>query len=186
MKNQKNLNARQPTEAGSPLSAQKPLGQEETSREASERGHTGSLWEKSVPLAEAARLEIPWPADADMTLPEQFFRAANQSFAVWTGERRLLFAVLEEAVASFFRYRNATTRRGQRLFNETVEWFWDRDQKWLYSFETVCQHLGLDAEYIRGGLHCLCNMETGKAITAFSVRIGKRRCQTNRSFAHAA
>jgi hypothetical protein len=186
MKNQKNLAVRQSREGWPLFSARKHLGQEKTSSEAPERGQRGSLWEKSVHLAEAARLEMPGPSDAEMTLPEQFFRAANQSFAVWTGERRLLFAVLEEAVESFFRYRNATTRRGQRLFNETVEWFWDRDQGWLYSFETICQHLDLDAEYIRGGLQRLYELGTGKKTIAVSARAGRRLRQTNRPFARAA
>jgi hypothetical protein len=186
MKNPKSLSARQSAEAWPLFPEQKQLGQEKTSSEVLERGHMDSLWEKSVPLAQAARPEIPWPSAAEMTLPEQFFRAANQSFAVWTGERRLLLAVLEEAAESFFRYRNATTRRGQRLFNETVEWFWDRDLEWLYSFETICQHLSLDAEYIRGGLQRLREMGTGEGTIIFSARVGKRRRQTNRPFAHAA
>ena len=186
MKNQKSQSARHSTEAWSLVSAQKYRGQEKTSPGASERGQMGSPGGKPVSFTEAARPELPWSSDVEMTLPEQFFRPANQSFAVWTGERRLLLAVLEEAVESFFRYRSAATRRGQRLFNETVEWFWDHDQRWLYSFETICQHLGLDAEFIRGGLHRLCEMGTGEKTLASSARVGKKRRQPNRSFAHAA
>jgi hypothetical protein len=186
MKNQENLSARQSTETWLLLSAQKHLGQEKTNRKTPERGPINSLWEQSALLGETARLETPWPSTAEMTLPEQFFRAADQSFVVWTGERRLLLAVLEEAVESFFRYRDATTRRRQRLFNETVEWFWDHDQRWLYSFETICQHLDLDADYIRGGLQRLYETGTGEKTIAFSARVGKKLRHANRPFAHAA
>lgn len=186
MKNQKNPSTHQSTEARPLLSTPDHPEREKTNRAVSERAPIGLPWEKSAALADAARPEIPWPSDSEMTLPEQFFRTANQSFAVWTGERRLLFAVLEEAVESFFRYRNATTRRGQRLFRETVEWFWEHDQKWLYSLETICQHLDLDAEYIRGGLQRLYETGTGRKTFAFPARVDKKRRPTNRPFAHAA
>lgn len=130
--------------------------------------------------------EAAWSPEAEAVLPEQFFRLSGESHAAWTGERRLLFAVLEEAVESFLRYRTATTRRGRRLFDETIEWFWGRDQRWLYSFETICQHLGLDAEYIREGLLRLSEMETEKKADASPTRVGKNLRQVNRPFAHAA
>jgi hypothetical protein len=82
MKNQKNLAARQSREGWPLFSVQKHLGQEKTSREASERGHLDSLWEKSVHLAEAATREMASPSAAEMTLPEQFFRAANQKYRI--------------------------------------------------------------------------------------------------------
>lgn len=84
--------------------------------------------------------------------PEQFFVPAWQSSVMWTGERRLLLAVIEEAIHSFLKYRDARTIRGQRLFRETQEWFWSPEQDWLYSFESICQHLHLDPDYIRRGL----------------------------------
>lgn len=186
MKSPKDWSLEPSVEACSRSFAQTYLGQETTKREASEHDPQDFLGDKSAPLAEAAKLAIPWSSTTEMTLPEQFFRAANQSFAVWTGERRLLLAVLEEAVESFFRYRNAATRRRQRLFHETVEWFWSHDQGWLYSFETICQHLNLDAEYIRSGLERLYEMGTDEETTTLSVHSKKRRRQANRPFAHAA
>ena len=89
---------------------------------------------------------------AERLLPEQFFVPAWESAAVWTGERRLLYAVLQEAVHAFLKYRDARTARGQRLFRETQEWFWSEDCDWLYAFESICQHLQLDPDYIRRGL----------------------------------
>lgn len=99
--------------------------------------------------------DAPLLSGAKVILPEQFFRPGAESFAALTGERRLLFAVLEEALHTFFRYRNDRSRRGQRLFNEVSAWFWSEDQQWLYGFESICQHLNFDADYIRGGLRRL-------------------------------
>ncbi|MGE0824757.1 MAG: hypothetical protein AB7G75_36250 [Candidatus Binatia bacterium] len=82
-------------------------------------------------------------------LPEQFFGTAQQSAAVWNGERRLLFAVLQDAVACWFRYRHSRSDSGRELFQEIREWFWEKDRERLYSFESICVHLDLDAEYFR-------------------------------------
>lgn len=88
----------------------------------------------------------------EMLTPEQFFSSAVESAAAWSGERKLLLAVLQDAVASFFRYQHDPTTRGKRLFRETHEWFWSTDRQWLCSFESICDNLHLDANYIRRGL----------------------------------
>src|SRR5881296_656519 len=42
--------------------------------------------------------------------------------------------------------------RGQALFREAEEWIGDPDRTWLFSFENICDVLGLDADYLRRGL----------------------------------
>jgi hypothetical protein len=70
-------------------------------------------------------------------------------------EKRLMLAVLTEAVATFLRHLEAKTGRGQRLFREAEEWIESEDMSWTFAFENVCQTVGLDAEYLRGGLERL-------------------------------
>jgi len=67
-------------------------------------------------------------------------------------ERRLVLAILEEAVRSYQRYAFATNRRGRRLFWETAEWFDARGDLWVFSFENICHALDLDPDHIRHGL----------------------------------
>jgi hypothetical protein len=67
-------------------------------------------------------------------------------------ERRLVLAILEEAVRSYQHYAFATNRRGRRLFGETCEWFDSHDNSWIFSFENICYALDLDPEHIRQGL----------------------------------
>ncbi|MGE0827343.1 MAG: hypothetical protein AB7G75_22500 [Candidatus Binatia bacterium] len=90
-----------------------------------------------------------------VVMPDQFFVSAERSQIAWTPERRLLLAVLEDAVASFFRYRHDHSRGGKRLFRETQQWFDSRDRRSLYAFESICDHLHLDAAYLRVGLRRL-------------------------------
>ena len=116
----------------------------------------GALAE-ALPLRHAAYAPVTtdnfMPSWSEEVLtPEQFFPSARDSAAAWSGERKLLLAVLQDALASFFRYRQDPTTRGKRLFREVHEWFWSADRQWLCSFESICDNLHLDADYIRRGL----------------------------------
>ena len=63
-----------------------------------------------------------------------------------------MLAVLEEAVATFQHHLGAESRRGRRLFREADEWFQSVDTSWAFAFESVCDVLGLDPDYVRAGL----------------------------------
>jgi hypothetical protein len=42
--------------------------------------------------------------------------------------------------------------RAKKLFDETVAWFADRNDDWIFSFVSICETLDLNPEYMRGGL----------------------------------
>lgn len=67
-------------------------------------------------------------------------------------ECRLLWAVLENAIETYMKYVTATGRRGRRLFREAELWISQDDPTWLCSFVSICYVLGLDPDYVRGGL----------------------------------
>ena len=67
-------------------------------------------------------------------------------------ECALLWAVLENGLATYMRYATATNRRGKRLFQEAETWIMQDDATWLCSFMNICHVLGLDPEYLRMGL----------------------------------
>lgn len=158
-------------------------------RDASRSGATQVFIASMVTPARASDLCTPGVShyhDAEVILPEQFFRPAPDSFASWTGERRLLFAVLDDALGSFLKHRCDRSRRGQRLFRETVEWFWSTDQQWLYSFETICQHLNFDADYIRVGLRRLEKADGRDLTSLLFLPRGKEIWSSSLQFARAA
>src|SRR4030095_5290970 len=68
------------------------------------------------------------------------------------GEERLMLAVLENAVEYFQKYVLARKPSGKQLFREAEEWFLDKDGEALYSFESICEPLGLHPDHIRKGL----------------------------------
>jgi len=88
----------------------------------------------------------------DTLLPSQFFDRVRRR-SEHDGERRLMIAVLEDAVDVYRKQAGARDGRGQQLFQEAEEWIEDRDRAWLFSFQNICDVLDLDAEYLRRGLH---------------------------------
>ena len=89
--------------------------------------------------------------EPETILPSQFFDHV-QIDASLQPEKRLMLAVLEDAVGTFQKYVTASGRRAQRLFAEAEEWFASDDTEWPFAFQTVCQALDLEPSYLRLGL----------------------------------
>jgi len=87
----------------------------------------------------------------DTLLPSQFFDRVRRR-TEHEGERRLMIAVLEDAVAVYRKQAGARDARNQQLFREAEEWIEDPDRTWLFSFQNICDVLDLDADYLRRGL----------------------------------
>ncbi len=60
-----------------------------------------------------------------------------------------MIAVIQDAINCIEKYRCATDHRGRRLFGEVTQWVGTEDTAWPYSFECICQVLGLDANAVR-------------------------------------
>jgi hypothetical protein len=86
-----------------------------------------------------------------MVLPAQIFGKPGLDASL-VPEKRLLLAVLEEAVVTFQRYATEHGRRGRRLFREAEEWMGSEELCWPCSFRNICDALGLDPGYLRQGL----------------------------------
>jgi hypothetical protein len=84
--------------------------------------------------------------DAQALVPEQ---APTVAAALWQPERRLMLAVLEDALCDCL--ENAGALRGIRLarFRQASDWFRIDDTSWPYSFVNICEACGLDAALIR-------------------------------------
>ena len=88
----------------------------------------------------------------DTLLPSQVFDRVRRR-GEFEGERRLMIAVLEDAVEVYRKQVAARDARGQLLFREAEDWVEDTDRGWLFSFENICDVLDINAEYLRRGLH---------------------------------
>ena len=88
----------------------------------------------------------------DTLLPSQFFDRVRRR-TEHEGERRLMIAVLEDAVSVYRKQAGVLEGRNRETFLEAEEWIEDQDRSWLFSFQNICDVLGLDADYLRRGLH---------------------------------
>jgi hypothetical protein len=71
--------------------------------------------------------------------------------------RRLMLAVLAEAIATFRRTAALATRADERTFAEAARWFASDDTTEPFGFLSICTALGIDARYLREGLKSIRN-----------------------------
>jgi hypothetical protein len=100
----------------------------------------------------------------DTLLPSQFFDRLRRR-TEFTGERRLIIAVLEDAVDVYRKHAASREGRGRQLFREAEAWIEDTDRGWFFSFENICDVLGLDADYLRRGLRAWKERARGEGST---------------------
>jgi hypothetical protein len=107
-------------------------------------------------LSPRRRSEQPAPANSDAwyerpsyvrVLPEQFFDSRVKLAAVCP-ETALMYAVLEDAFLCF--HKQFETDQGfLARAREAEDWFFSDDSRWLFSFGSICEALGLDQQYMR-------------------------------------
>jgi hypothetical protein len=95
----------------------------------------------------------------DTVLAPQFFGTLRRQAPRKRGEWQLVVAVLEDAVSCYQKYFLARDNCGQRLFREANEWLMVSqgtatadDGVPAFTFEYICEVLGLEPAYIRHGL----------------------------------
>jgi hypothetical protein len=89
--------------------------------------------------------------EPDAVVSAQYFEHLRRK-TLLDPEKRLMLAVLEDAI-NCFQY-NALLRSGKRkrLFEESEAWILAGDRNWLFSFENICDVLGINPAYVRQGL----------------------------------
>ncbi len=96
-------------------------------------------------------METPDIFGPALVMPEQFF-GADESLSAVSGERRLMLAVLEDAVFCYQSYALSRDARRKFEFSEAKSWIENDDRDWPFSFENICAVLGFDPECLRSGL----------------------------------
>src|SRR6202008_170740 len=74
----------------------------------------------------------------DSLLPVQYFENFRRKVQT-EPEKRLLLAVLEDALACYQKHFSSRGGRGMRLFRETEEWIFREDSTRPFSFTNICE-----------------------------------------------
>lgn len=67
-------------------------------------------------------------------------------------EKRLIVAILEDAIQCFQANILAENGKPKKLLDDAEEWLLKEGADWIFSFRNICELLELDAEYLRAGL----------------------------------
>ena len=87
----------------------------------------------------------------DTLLPEQFLDTFRRKLYL-EPEKKLMLAILEDAIACYQKYFFARDSKGKALFQEAEEWVDEAGAANVFSFDSVCETLGLNPDYLRRGL----------------------------------
>jgi hypothetical protein len=87
----------------------------------------------------------------DTSLADQFFATLRRSEHL-EPEKDLLMAILQDAIHDYRKYRLARDPDGKARFGEVKEWIMAGGNGWIFSFDNICELLGLDADYVRRGV----------------------------------
>ena len=87
----------------------------------------------------------------DTLLPDQYLDTFRRKVHL-EPEKKLLLAILEDAIACYQKYVFATEAKGKALFRETEDWVAKKGADAVFAFDSVCEMLEFDPAYLRRGL----------------------------------
>ncbi len=87
----------------------------------------------------------------DILLPAQYLATTRGKISSQP-EKKLMLAILEDAIVSFQKLLFAQNGRGKTLLREAEEWIFQENSLRAFSFENVCEALEVNPSYLRRGL----------------------------------
>jgi hypothetical protein len=90
-------------------------------------------------------------------MPSQYNDLVRRRSPGFGGERRLLWAVLEDAIDTYLANMDCATAKQRNEFDEICGWFYTpKDQPaGLFSFESICDLLEIDAPSLLKGIESI-------------------------------
>lgn len=137
-----------------------------------------------------ARFVIP-----DVLTPGQYYDRVHRDDHETQAVKRLMLAVLSDAVRCFQAYADARNRTGRLRFAEAEAWILDRKAEGPFAFVTICDSLGIEPNCMREGIRQFGSLPAGgtkpsrlgwrspanrRRPTVSSIRPRHRQCRTNK------
>lgn len=95
-----------------------------------------------------AKNEINALFQNDSAVSHQFFRRYRLKTPL-EGEKKLMLAVLEDAIVCFLQERPGPEEKKKRASAEAEGWIFEKNDDAPFSFATICETLGLDPMWVR-------------------------------------
>ncbi|RMD84456.1 MAG: hypothetical protein D6815_04130 [Candidatus Dadabacteria bacterium] len=87
----------------------------------------------------------------DVLLPSQFFAPLKRK-RYSCGEHRLVRAIMQDAIECFQKHIHARDNKRRQLYLEAEQWIMNEEDTGVFSFNNVCELLGVNPDYLREGL----------------------------------
>lgn len=102
-----------------------------------------------------------------LILPSQYNDLVRRRSPGFEGERRLLWAVLQDAIDTYMANMRCATAKQRDEFEDVCGWFHapEDQQGRLFSFETICDLLEIDACLLLKGIESIREREDGANIS---------------------
>ena len=97
------------------------------------------------------RPPIHLSASLNLVMPSQLFPEFPGESRM-QAEKRLMLAVLQDAIDIMLKHGDAQNARHRRLYEETIAWILSDDTGTPFAFLNVCEALDLSASCLRRGL----------------------------------
>lgn len=98
-----------------------------------------------------ARLTIP-----DVLTPSQFYGGVRTQHPQTHAVKRLMLAVLEDALRCLQTYIESRKSVDRRTFAEAKTWILDRTAQGPFAFDTICDALEIQPDCLRDGIRQWC------------------------------
>jgi hypothetical protein len=126
----------------------------------------------AMPLSSFAAQDIGKLFEPDAILPAQFY-AIFKCNQYKEPERRLMVAVLEDAVSCLSLNPRDCNLRQRKQYEEAKQWVTaEEETEWIFSFTNICEVLGMDPSYLRRGLT---RKRPGNSVVSRNVMAPSRR-----------
>ena len=94
-----------------------------------------------------ARLMIP-----DVLTPAQYYDGARTRYPETHAMKRLMLAVLEDALRCLQTYTESRNPSHRKAFGEAETWILDRRAKGPFAFVSICEALEIQPDHLREGI----------------------------------
>lgn len=88
-----------------------------------------------------------------MLTPAQYYQGTRAQQPEAAATKRLMFAVLEDAVRCFERYAERPNSDNRKALPQAEAWMSDRHGRGPFAFRNICEMLGIPPDKLRDGIH---------------------------------
>ncbi len=81
--------------------------------------------------------------EEDTLVDGKYWRVYRQGES-YNAERKLMFAVLLDAIQTYQKFSDSKSTRGKILHREAEAWFWSEESEAVFSFVNICDVFGLN------------------------------------------